>query len=257
MASTPLRRRLFANCSRSGRWAHSRARPGPARLISSRPWRTTLSPHGLARNILLASQSHEAVNNAAEAVLKLFAGDDGAPSILRVGNESVVSDRLMPFHTDQLEQLYKDRFRAETRERLQAAGKTLGLPDVVLEATIFVETTLRPVAERLVELQTATDPDPARVASLQATLETQIAQMELAGGAFALDLSDPLAVLDTRALGGFCSGAHPCTARPRTCRPHARLSSGRTRLRRQRLNGTHADSRLSWLGRVRSWRVPA
>lgn len=168
--------------------------------------------HGLARNILLASQSHEAVNNAAEAVLKLFAGDDEAPSILRVGNESVVSDRLMPFHTDQLEQLYKDRFRAETRERLQAAGKTLGLPDVVLEATIFVETTLRPVAERLVELQTATDCDPARVASLQATLETQIAQMELAGGAVTLDLSDPLAVLDN--VLSAVSAQVPTHARP-------------------------------------------
>jgi hypothetical protein len=168
--------------------------------------------HGLARNILLASQSHEAVNNAAEAVLKLFAGDNGAPSILRVGNESVVSDRLMPFHTDRLEQLYKDRFRAETRERLQAAGTTLGLPDVVLEATIFVETTLRPVAERLVELQAATDCDPARVASLQATLETQVAQMALAGGAVALDLSDPLAVLD--AVLSAVSAQLPAHARP-------------------------------------------
>jgi hypothetical protein len=152
--------------------------------------------HGLARNILLASQSHEAVNNAAEAVLKLFAGENEVPSILRVGNESVVSDRLMPFHTDRLEQLYKDRFRAETRERLRAAGKTLGLPDVVLEAAIHVEATLRPVAERMVELQAAADPDLARIAGLQATLETQIDQMALVDGPVRVDLADPLAVLD-------------------------------------------------------------
>jgi tRNA A-37 threonylcarbamoyl transferase component Bud32 len=168
--------------------------------------------HGLARNILLASQSHEAVNNAAEAVLKLFAGEDEVPSILRVGNESVVSDRLMPFHTDRLEQLYKDRFRAETRERLKAVGRTLGLPDVVLEAAIHVEATLRPVAERMVELQAAADPDFVRIAGLQATLETQIDQMASEGGPIQVDSTDPLAVLDS--VLSAVVGQLPAHARP-------------------------------------------
>ncbi len=61
---------------------------------------------GLVRNVLLASQSHEAVNNAAEAVLALFRRSGGEPSILRVGAESVVSDRLLPFHTERVELLY-------------------------------------------------------------------------------------------------------------------------------------------------------
>ncbi|KSB91737.1 hypothetical protein AS593_06860 [Caulobacter vibrioides] len=134
---------------------------------------------GLARNILLASQSHEAVNNAGEAVLKLFADASEPPSILRVGNEGVVSDRLMPFHTDRLEQLYKDRFRAQMRERLMVAGKTLGLARPVLEIAIHVETTLRPVAERVAELRDKAEPQPERLQSLVATLQAQVDDLEL------------------------------------------------------------------------------
>ena len=77
---------------------------------------------GLVRNVLLASQSHEAVNNAAEAVLALFRKSGGEPSILRVGAEGVVSDRLLPYHTERVELLFKDRFRAQQNERLQLAG---------------------------------------------------------------------------------------------------------------------------------------
>src|SRR3546814_12078495 len=44
--------------------------------------------YGLARNVLLASQAHEAVNNAAEAVLKLFAKTGDAPSIFKNGRAS-------------------------------------------------------------------------------------------------------------------------------------------------------------------------
>ncbi|WP_177218332.1 AAA domain-containing protein [Caulobacter sp. UNC279MFTsu5.1] len=150
---------------------------------------------GLARNILLASQSHEAVNNAGEAVLKLFAGEPNAPSILRVGNEGVVSERLMPFHTDRIEQLYKDRFRAEMRERLRAAGKMLGLHAAVLEAAIHVETTLRPVAVSLDHLLVHSDPDPERAASLQATLQAQVDQMDLPGPVDVKSLG-PMASLD-------------------------------------------------------------
>lgn len=135
--------------------------------------------HGIARNILLASQSHEAVNNAAEAVLRLFVGQEEQPSILRVGNESVVSDRLMPFHTDRVEQLYKDRFRAELRDRLRVVGRTLGLPASVVDDVIFAETTIRPVAEKIDELREVVDPDRQRIDGLISTLQSQIAHLNL------------------------------------------------------------------------------
>ncbi len=152
--------------------------------------------HGMARNILLASQSHEAVNNAAEAVLRLFAGQDEQPSILRVGNEGVVSERLIPFHTDRLEQLYKDRFRAEMRERLRIVGRTLGLPPTVVEVIIGVETTLRPVAEKLVALRSEKEPDLVRINSLTDTLTTQATHLAPSGAEVGVDDENPLQVLD-------------------------------------------------------------
>lgn len=128
---------------------------------------------GLARNVLLASQAHEAVNNAAEAVLKLFARAGEVPSILRVGNEGVVSDRLLPFHVERVEQLQKDRFRAEMRERLAVAAQGLGIPDSLTDALTHVELAIRPVAARLAVLQHEENA-AQRITALRETIEQQV-----------------------------------------------------------------------------------
>ncbi|EAT08892.1 Superfamily I DNA and RNA helicase and helicase subunit [Sphingomonas sp. SKA58] len=135
---------------------------------------------GLARNVLLASQAHEAVNNAAEAVLKLFANAGEVPSILRVGNEGVVSDRLLPFHVERVEQLQKDRFRAEMRERLAIAAQGLGIPDSLRDALVHVELAIRPVATKLVSLS-GDDGTQRRAEALWDTIEQQIGSLELGG----------------------------------------------------------------------------
>ena len=108
--------------------------------------------HNLAKNVLLASQSHEAVNGAAEAVLKLFKDDEDIPSMLRVGYEGNVSEMLMPYHAGRVQRLLKDRFRAELRQRLHVAGRSLGLPTSLVDKLIVIETILRPIVERLQEL---------------------------------------------------------------------------------------------------------
>ncbi len=128
---------------------------------------------GMARNVLLASQAHEAVNNAAEAVLKLFARAGEVPSILRVGSEGVVSDRLLPFHVERVEQLQKDRFRAEMRERLAIAARGLGILEDLAEALTHVELAVRPVAARITALQDEED-SAARITALRETIDQQI-----------------------------------------------------------------------------------
>lgn len=133
---------------------------------------------GLVRNVLLASQSHEAVNNAAEAVLKLFRGSGGSPSILRVGNESVVSEPLLPYHTERVEALYKDRLRAEFRERLRVVGKLLGFAAPVLDAYMVLETAVRPLCEHIAELQEA-DADEGRICGLRETLASHLQRLDL------------------------------------------------------------------------------
>lgn len=134
---------------------------------------------GLARNVLLASQAHEAVNNAAEAVLKLFAKAGEVPSILRVGNEGVVSDRLLPFHVERVEQLQKDRFRAEMRERLAIAARGLGIEPDMGERLALIELAVRPVAARLAELE-GDEAAAQRATALRETIAQQIAPIGVA-----------------------------------------------------------------------------
>jgi hypothetical protein len=134
--------------------------------------------HGLARNVLLSSQAHEAVNNAAEAVLKLFAKAGDAPSILRVGNEGVVSDRLLPFHVERVEKLQKDRFRAELRERLGVAARALGIPADLADNLAHVEHAIRPVANRITDLD-GEAANAQRVAALRETIRQQLLPLQV------------------------------------------------------------------------------
>jgi serine/threonine protein kinase len=135
---------------------------------------------GLARNVLLASQSHEAVNTAAESVLALFrkAGED--PSLLRVAmSDGQVSAPLRPFHTARVEQSYKDRFSASFAERLAVAGKALAIPEDAIAIVVKLETTLRPVIVRIADLCGDRDVDYQRINNLIETLTTLLADIEI------------------------------------------------------------------------------
>lgn len=125
--------------------------------------------NNLATNVLLASQSHEAVNNAAEAVLSLFGPDRGALSLIRVGAEGSVSEALRPFHVQRAEAAYKERFAATLRTRLLPVAAALGLDESDLDRVLLVERTLRPIAERIADLEAVEDAKD-RVNSLRATL---------------------------------------------------------------------------------------
>lgn len=131
---------------------------------------------GLARNVLLASQSHEAVNNATEAVMLRFRRNKNSePSLVRVGQEQAVSADLRPFHSDRLESQYKERFRAEFRERLAIAGARLGLEPSLVADLSFLERVVRPVCEQLEHLL-ADDSDPFqdRIAGLRRTASDMV-----------------------------------------------------------------------------------
>ncbi|MDN5536120.1 AAA domain-containing protein [Comamonas sp.] len=137
--------------------------------------------HGFVRNVLLSSQSHEAVNNAAEAVLKLFPGSEDAPSILRIGQEDDVSEQLLPYHVLRVEQLYKDNFKATLKSRLMIAAASIGLPEDAAAQVVWVETSVRPVVEALNKLAEDTEVEgvPDRVQSQLDTLTTMITDMDI------------------------------------------------------------------------------
>jgi hypothetical protein len=101
------------------------------------------------RNVLLSSQSHEAVNNAAETVLKLFRQEGEEPSLIRVGQEGSVSDLLKPYHAEKVESHYREQFRAGLKERFRVAAQQIGLSEAFADDLYFLETTVWPIFSHL------------------------------------------------------------------------------------------------------------
>ena len=81
-----------------------------------------------ARRVLLVSQSHEAVNNASEKVRSLFKRTEQAIDIVRLGDESNLSASLTDVGEKALQEHYRDKFRAEYRERLSTLLEHIGIP---------------------------------------------------------------------------------------------------------------------------------
>lgn len=94
--------------------------------------------HG-AQSILLASQSHEAVNNAAEKVIELCQRTGMPLDVVRFGAEGMVSEQLRPHHSGAILQAYRDLFRSEMRQRITALNRNLGLPNAFVELWFDIE----------------------------------------------------------------------------------------------------------------------
>lgn len=136
--------------------------------------------NGLAKNVLISSQSHEAVNTAGEALLKLFRTSGGDPSALRIGmNEEQVSDTVRPFHTIRVEQALKDRFDSTFETRMMSVGRVLGLSDNITADILLFERSLIPIARRVSGLGQKADWDDARVIGIRMTLSTLLGKLEL------------------------------------------------------------------------------
>jgi len=86
-----------------------------------------------AQNVLLASQSHEAVNNAAEKVLELCRKTNLNIDLVRFGAEGMVSDQLRPYHSSSILENYRMLFRSEMRERIVSLSDNLGLETTFVE----------------------------------------------------------------------------------------------------------------------------
>lgn len=74
-----------------------------------------LLSRGLARNILLVSQSHEAVNNAMDKVAGSLRASSMDVSMVRVGLQSMVSPGLRSVQEDSLRQRYREVLTRRSR----------------------------------------------------------------------------------------------------------------------------------------------
>lgn len=134
----------------------------------------------LAQNVLLSSQSHEAVNTAGEALLKLFRQTGGDPSILRVAmSDDQVSDPIRPFHTRPVEQAYKDHFSAEFKERISVVGRALGISDELTGEIVEIERVIRPIVAQIARLEESDSREVQRLAGLRESLMEHLARMQI------------------------------------------------------------------------------
>lgn len=81
-----------------------------------------------ARNILLTSQSHEAVNNVIEKLKTIYSEDLDQLDVVRVGPLNMCSEAVSRYHIDNLQHRYRKSFDSDIRNRIEFTAKGLGLP---------------------------------------------------------------------------------------------------------------------------------
>ncbi|MFJ9449125.1 AAA domain-containing protein [Herbaspirillum sp. NPDC101397] len=108
-----------------------------------------LLSRNMADNILLVSQSHEAVNNVLDKVAGSLRASSLEASIVRVGLQSMVSPGLRSVQEDSLRQRYRESFDAEIKERVRAVGVAMGLPEGYVRDATELHLTLGPLIQRV------------------------------------------------------------------------------------------------------------
>lgn len=81
---------------------------------------------GGCQRILIASQSHEAVNNAIDALLLLHKRRGDRPSLLRIGSKGITA-RIRPYHSAELRERYRVKFAAAAKFRFSQLTSALGI----------------------------------------------------------------------------------------------------------------------------------
>ncbi len=113
----------------------------------------------LAGNILLVSQSHEAVNNVMKKVAALVRESGLDVPMVRIGQQSMVSVALGSIQEDSLRQSYRESFDAEVKGRIRAVGLAMGLPSGYVHAATELHTSLGSLLERIAVLGDSEDVD--------------------------------------------------------------------------------------------------
>ncbi|KQT13448.1 hypothetical protein ASG40_19800 [Methylobacterium sp. Leaf399] len=138
---------------------------------------------GGCRNVLLVSQSHEAVNTAAERIQTLMQDTEGGLDLLRIAKDpEKISTSLRRSHVGAVHDLYVARFEAEAKERLCMIARRLGLPRPFAEDLFEAYEGPVEIARQLARLrgieERSEDDDAAslspRVAGLKDALEAQL-----------------------------------------------------------------------------------
>ncbi|MDW9518092.1 AAA family ATPase [Sinorhizobium medicae] len=103
---------------------------------------------GGARRILIASQSHEAVNNALEELLRTYREHGGHANLLRVGSRGS-TERVRPYQARSLRDRYRIRFENGMRSRIATAASSFGISRDFTYEVVDVHRRLGSIASQL------------------------------------------------------------------------------------------------------------
>ncbi len=92
-----------------------------------------------AKSVLLVSQSHEAVNNAAEKARELFNKKDQEISIVRLGDDEKISEPLEDVTESSIQNAYRDLFKAEIIQRIKYATESFSVSDAFIKLSVEFE----------------------------------------------------------------------------------------------------------------------
>ncbi|UZE50983.1 AAA domain-containing protein [Rhodopseudomonas sp. P2A-2r] len=109
-----------------------------------------LLTEGGARRVLIASQSHEAVNNGLEEVLKTYRAHGGHADLLRVGSRGA-TERVRPYQARSLRERYRLRFQNGLKTRVAHAAGAAGIPRTFVHDIVDVDQRLGSI-QRTIEL---------------------------------------------------------------------------------------------------------
>ena len=123
---------------------------GKTRFIAS--FAHWLITRGGAKRILIASQSHEAVNNVIDSLVLLYKRQGGKPNLLRIGSKGI-TERIRPYHTAELRERYRLRFEGAKRFRFSQLASAKGIPTGIAKDVVTLDEAIGTLARRCAQLQ--------------------------------------------------------------------------------------------------------
>ena len=122
-----------------------------------------LLTRGGCQRILIASQSHEAVNNAVDTLLLLHKHRGTRPSLLRIGSKGI-TQRIRPYHTAELRERYRVKFESAAKSRFGQLTATLGVDPGYASELFDLDKQVGTLARRCASLEIALEEQGGQLA---------------------------------------------------------------------------------------------
>ena len=125
-----------------------------------------------ARNILLTSQSHEAVNNAIEKLKTIYSNDLDQLDVVRVGPLNMCSEGVSRYHIDNLQHRYRKSFDSDIRNRIEFTAKGLGLSHRFISQYVRLAIATAPLLDEYIAKMEDVDDDSIEQERVKSELES-------------------------------------------------------------------------------------